>query len=483
MAEQWYYAQQGQRQGPVDEEQLKQLAASGQLKPRDLIWKKGMAAWQAASAVEGLVPKPSEPEPPPIPLQDSPLPPIPPKDFLPPPEPRNSAGSKVGKLIASLAKRGKAAAQLVAMQAMRTKLLNVNLPTAYQALGKHIHGTGNYRDEFPELFKKLDDTLAAIAALNTHSAAAPKAEGFAAKAKAAANATSDMAHSQVLKLKANHSFAELGKAVFAKHGDESGFEEVVRPVLDCRTRLEKLDSEIKGLSQSGPGRIITAKRLAIGGIFVAGVVILLVACNMFWGDGPRNAKANGPSNEDLARAKEGDKLWDQGEKAEAIARYTGFLSSSLSDRNATLDKDTYYTRILARTVEYLVEQDDISTARDLLKKAVAGEGKKEHNDDGTFVENPVLVLPLTSKKAKTLLSDVRAEHEKERQQADAEWDKESRNEEPKESRKNSSGSNYYGQPRVDETGRWISGEEAYRRQVEKDADAIRSQMRKGDWEK
>ena len=51
MAEQWYYAQQGQRQGPVAEEQLKQLASSGQLKPTDKVWKKDMAAWEAASSL------------------------------------------------------------------------------------------------------------------------------------------------------------------------------------------------------------------------------------------------------------------------------------------------------------------------------------------------------------------------------------------------------------------------------------------------
>ena len=44
-----YYAQQGQRHGPVAEEQLKQLASSGQLKATDRAWKNGMAAWQAAT--------------------------------------------------------------------------------------------------------------------------------------------------------------------------------------------------------------------------------------------------------------------------------------------------------------------------------------------------------------------------------------------------------------------------------------------------
>jgi hypothetical protein len=79
MADQWYYAQQGQRQGPVSAQQLKQLASSGQLKPTDQVWKQGMAEWQPASKVQGLfllppvrataVPAPlaSEVLPPPVP--------------------------------------------------------------------------------------------------------------------------------------------------------------------------------------------------------------------------------------------------------------------------------------------------------------------------------------------------------------------------------------------------------------------------------
>ena len=79
MSDQWYYAQQGQRQGPVSEEQLKQLASTGQVKPTDKVWKQGMAEWQAASAVEGLIPKPAENEPPPLPSENLP-PPIPQQD-------------------------------------------------------------------------------------------------------------------------------------------------------------------------------------------------------------------------------------------------------------------------------------------------------------------------------------------------------------------------------------------------------------------
>jgi len=65
MADQWYYAHQGQQSGPVSTEQLKQLAASGQIQPSDLVWKQGMAAWAAASTVEGVLSASGSPAPPP----------------------------------------------------------------------------------------------------------------------------------------------------------------------------------------------------------------------------------------------------------------------------------------------------------------------------------------------------------------------------------------------------------------------------------
>ena len=55
IADQWYYAQQGQQKGPLSEEQLRQLATSGQIQPTDLAWKQGMASWMPASQIQGLI--------------------------------------------------------------------------------------------------------------------------------------------------------------------------------------------------------------------------------------------------------------------------------------------------------------------------------------------------------------------------------------------------------------------------------------------
>src|SRR5581483_6718131 len=55
MADEWFYARDGQQFGPVNAVQLKQLAAGGQLASTDLVWKPGMAQWVQASQVKGLL--------------------------------------------------------------------------------------------------------------------------------------------------------------------------------------------------------------------------------------------------------------------------------------------------------------------------------------------------------------------------------------------------------------------------------------------
>ena len=54
MAEMWYYTCEGKQMEPVSGTELKQLAASGMLKPTDMVWKEGMPKWVRASAAKGL---------------------------------------------------------------------------------------------------------------------------------------------------------------------------------------------------------------------------------------------------------------------------------------------------------------------------------------------------------------------------------------------------------------------------------------------
>jgi hypothetical protein len=65
----WYYAQGGQQQGPVSDEQMQRMIQDGSLRQEDLVWREGMAAWQPAGEVAGLQfpTRPAYPTPPPPP--------------------------------------------------------------------------------------------------------------------------------------------------------------------------------------------------------------------------------------------------------------------------------------------------------------------------------------------------------------------------------------------------------------------------------
>ena len=62
MGSEWFYRRDGEKKGPVDTQQLRRLAQSGQLLPDDLLWKEGMAEWkparEAKKLFEGVSPAP-----------------------------------------------------------------------------------------------------------------------------------------------------------------------------------------------------------------------------------------------------------------------------------------------------------------------------------------------------------------------------------------------------------------------------------------
>jgi outer membrane protein assembly factor BamE (lipoprotein component of BamABCDE complex) len=104
MSQQWYYAKGGQRQGPVVDEELKRLAATGQLQASDLVWKEGMAQWVEASKIKGLFPaEVLPPSPPALPSAEIALSAHVEHTKSPSPSPQKSATSPT-----DLAKQGQA---------------------------------------------------------------------------------------------------------------------------------------------------------------------------------------------------------------------------------------------------------------------------------------------------------------------------------------------------------------------------------------
>lgn len=51
----WFYASSGQQQGPYPEEQFRDLIARGTVRADTLVWSEGMAGWQNAGDIPGLI--------------------------------------------------------------------------------------------------------------------------------------------------------------------------------------------------------------------------------------------------------------------------------------------------------------------------------------------------------------------------------------------------------------------------------------------
>jgi hypothetical protein len=83
MAE-WYYVKDGNREGPVDSNQLKKMAADGNLLPEDQVWRDGMEEWVAARSIKGLFAAAPPPLPPRQSLAEPPMPPAAPAQDMPP---------------------------------------------------------------------------------------------------------------------------------------------------------------------------------------------------------------------------------------------------------------------------------------------------------------------------------------------------------------------------------------------------------------
>lgn len=73
----WYYANEGQRHGPVSIDDFARLVAAGTVRPETLVWRAGMGGWQAWAEVAPTVQLPQAADvPPPLVASPAPLSPI-----------------------------------------------------------------------------------------------------------------------------------------------------------------------------------------------------------------------------------------------------------------------------------------------------------------------------------------------------------------------------------------------------------------------
>src|SRR5882757_7571886 len=62
----WFFATDGQQHGPYSEDQFHDLIGRGDIRPDTYVWSEGMAAWQFAGEVPGLLSSGPPPVSPPV---------------------------------------------------------------------------------------------------------------------------------------------------------------------------------------------------------------------------------------------------------------------------------------------------------------------------------------------------------------------------------------------------------------------------------
>ena len=190
---------------------------------------------------------------------------------------------KVKGAIAKFFVNAKAAARIAGKQAEHGKISQMTLPGAYWMLGKDIHGTGRFRDEFGDLFTKLDGLLSKIQSLKQAHPASDQPQKLTDRAKTAAGHAVDLTKAKAVEMEANGVLRQLGKRAYEKHGESAGAANLVQPIAQALARLATLDREIRALSESHAGGFLTPKRLLVGGGAVIALVLLLAVASMFKG--------------------------------------------------------------------------------------------------------------------------------------------------------------------------------------------------------
>ncbi len=219
-------------------------------------------------------------------------------------EPPKSFLEKAKGAASHVAANAKAAAQIAGKQAEHGKLTQMTLPSAYGALGKDIYGASRFRDEFGDLYAKVAEILGKIQSLKQAHPATDQPQKLTDRAKAAAGHAVDLAKVKALQMEANGVVRELGKRAYEKHAESAAAPNLVQPIAQALARLETLDREIKALSESHAGGLLTPKRLLVGGGAVIALLVLVFVGRMFTGGGATKeiAQTKGVSDKPITTA-------------------------------------------------------------------------------------------------------------------------------------------------------------------------------------
>jgi len=238
MENQWFYKRDGQRQGPINDSELRMLAEDGGLSTEDLVWKEGLEEWRKASSLKGLFPKSHQSTPPPIPL---------------------IAGQENASALAdatpsqqssvSFGQSAKLAGDLAAKQSEITKINRLTLPAHYARIGSHAYELGIEKTQHRKLFEEIDHLNYTIREFEKAIEEAPQTTTFMDKAKSLAGKTVMTTKSKNAQFRRRRKLLALGKAVFESGNTPDACNADKTAVAKLLSRKNQLDYEIAALKE------------------------------------------------------------------------------------------------------------------------------------------------------------------------------------------------------------------------------------------
>ena len=268
MPQEWFVRRGDKVRGPLTSEEVKQLVAKGILVASDMVRKSENPEWRQAGTVKGLfgAVRSEAPVPSPLPQSKAEAPFV----SVPPPLPSSPANRQAVSTphpstakavetmqagLTDIMSTAKQAKDLAAAHARKTQITQMTLPKAYLTLGKDVFVGERFREEFSDLFQRINTANDEIAKVAATTKERPQATDL--KGKLQTGAAQLMAQGQTTKLgyQRESLVRELGKKAFESHGTAAGSPELVSPITSAKEEIARLDEQIAGLSSGKQGSI------------------------------------------------------------------------------------------------------------------------------------------------------------------------------------------------------------------------------------
>jgi len=255
----------------------------------------------------------------------------------------------------------RAAGRLVAMQAEKTKLLQITVPRLYAALGKSICGNPTLQQDFAQQIKAMERLRDERRGLEAIAKQRPSGASLVDKAKKVALEATDLAQTKAVDMRIFQALVDLGTKAYASHGEKSGTTEEIAPLAAALSRTAELQRDLADLDKRSKGQVLSPKLLVCAALGLGFLALCGVAINRRGGPSDSQSAQSDPNDDSSRRDTSGDgsdahgvsqDYLDAYKKGEAAARHWVTQIERARDRGLPPQAIAQYVKSLNMIVEH-----------------------------------------------------------------------------------------------------------------------------------